>query len=79
VSLSTESQRAHIIERYNAEICETPRRQKMYHDAVQLERLNSNSDNIDVDSEIGAGLGPGGSTLSSVQTVPADAAGVASE
>jgi hypothetical protein len=73
VILSTESQRTHIIERYNAEICETPMRQKMYNDALQVERLNSSSDNINVDSEIDAGLRPEGSTFSSVQTVPVGA------
>jgi sterol 3beta-glucosyltransferase len=73
VSLSTESQRAHIIERYKAEICETPVRQKMYNDALQVEKVDSAS-SIDSDSEVGAEPGPEGSTPSSVQTVPFDTA-----
>jgi len=73
VSLSTESQRAHIIERYKAEIYETPMRRKMYNDALQVERVDSAS-SIASDSEVGAGPGPEGSTSSSVQTVPVDTA-----
>ncbi|KIM49654.1 glycosyltransferase family 1 protein [Hebeloma cylindrosporum] len=59
VSFSTESQRAYIIERYKAEICETPTRQKMYHDALQVERMDSASSSVDSDSEGGAGSGSG--------------------
>jgi len=73
VSLSTESERAHIIERYKAEIVETPMRRKMYHDAVQLERLDSASSS-DSESDVGAGSEPEGSTVSSGQTSPVDAA-----
>lgn len=43
----------------------------MYHDALQVERLNSTS-SIDSDSEVGAGSGPEGSTFS-VEIVPVDA------
>jgi len=45
----------------------------MYHDAVQLERLDSAS-STDSESDVGAGSEPEGSTVSSAQTLPVDAA-----
>jgi sterol 3beta-glucosyltransferase len=62
VHLSTEAERAHIIDRFHAEHAETPLRQQLYRSAVAAAGSGSTSLDGEGDNTEGKSLTPGSST-----------------